>query len=202
MAALVLLVKHNTHKTNPFFATLDSFKQNKQLLVESNLVESLLCNHHVPVDLHKKNIKDLIEYYNKSLDFSLSNYQELKEQFARQEEEIRKNSPLAVEASHVIPDTVSQNARNMMTDPLRIEDLTEADLYCTGFKPDLLTIVPNALPLRDEEVNQVKLALFLDAIHNRWSVLGTSRDTKQRSRDSLVRFDQESCNNKASLERE
>lgn len=174
MAALVLLIKQNSHKIIPFFPTLDGYRQNKELLVESNLVESLLCNLHVPADLHKKNIKELIEYYNKTFDFSQSNYQEYKDLFWRQADEIKKTSPMAAEVSHIVPDLAGLQSGAQSLEPLRAEDLSETDLWCTGFKPQMLTIVPSPLPLRDDEVNSAKSALLPAALHNRWTLLGTS----------------------------
>lgn len=48
VVALIILTKMNIQKINPFFGVLDQIFQQKELLVESNLVLSLLCEISVP----------------------------------------------------------------------------------------------------------------------------------------------------------
>jgi hypothetical protein len=52
----MILIKNNIQMVNPFFGVLDQVFQSKDLVVESNLVASMLGEVHVPTEVHSSKL--------------------------------------------------------------------------------------------------------------------------------------------------
>ena len=160
VVALIILTKMNIQKINPFFGVLDQIFQQKELLVESNLVLSLLCELSVPNEvlpahqLMKRTVKEVIEHYNKTMFFDLPKHLiEQRKAYAEVADEIRKNSCISNELPHVLADGSTAYSRTILpTEVLRYEDLKEQDLEVAGFKARSLCPLPSEVPISDEEV--------------------------------------------------
>lgn len=82
-----------------------------------------------------------------------SNYVEMRDAYIKASEEIRKNSAFSGDTSNVLQDILSiTTTTHSPTDSLRFEDLLEQDLQGVSFRPKLLTILPQEIPVADDEV--------------------------------------------------
>jgi len=160
VVALIILTKKNIQTINPFFGVLDQIFQQKELLVESNLVLSLLCELGVPNEVvlahqfMKRTVKEIIEHYNKSMFFDLPKHLlEQRKAYADVSDEIRKNSCISNELPHVLADGSAGNNRTILpTEVLRYEDLKVQDMQVTGFKARNLCPLPSEVPISEDEV--------------------------------------------------
>lgn len=104
----------------------------------------------------KRTVKELVEWYNRPPMFSdpPSNYVEMRDAYIKACEEIKKNSAFSGDISNVLQDFLTTSTKNQSpTDSLRYEDLLEQDLQGVAFRPKLLTILPQEIPVHDDEVS-------------------------------------------------
>jgi hypothetical protein len=96
-----------------------------------------------------------------------SNYIEMKEAYTKASEEIKKNSAFSGDISNVLQDFVSPHTKtHSPTDSLRFEDLLEQDLQGVSFRPKLLTILPQEIPVADDEVGLNDQDLLVITFYN------------------------------------
>jgi hypothetical protein len=111
-----------------------------------------------------------------------SNYVDMREAYLKACEDIKKNSAFSGDISNVLQDSLSASMKtHSPTDSLRFEDLMEQDLQGVSFRPKLLTILPNEIPVADDEVRFANQGLLAFAFcYGLWPADPRLRDERAR----------------------